>query len=130
MPPGVASVRVIVVDPTQTNEAPNIGALFTAISLVYGIPPTVSVIVTEPPLTPVTTPPPETVAIAVLLLLQVPTHGQVKFIVAPMQTLAGPVIIHCPHAPILRQQKKNRHIRCFLIVFGFKSDLKLNNYDC
>jgi hypothetical protein len=72
-PPVVASARVMV-EPTATVPAPVIaaGAAYTVNEVVTLLLPTVYVIVTVPADTPETAPPDVTVAIAVLLLLQVP----------------------------------------------------------
>jgi hypothetical protein len=95
----VASVKGIVA-PTQTLDAPVIGSAFGAaltvmVFVVDTVPHelvTLYMMVSIPPVTPVTMPP-ATVAEALLLLHVPPATASVRVIVEPMHTLEGPVIL-------------------------------------
>jgi hypothetical protein len=94
VPPAGEPVRVMVL-PVQTLDAPvMVGPALIVTDVVAEHPPAVYVIVAEPPLTPVTTPPVLTVAKAVFEDDHVPPAGEpVSVVVAPTHAVVVPVIV-------------------------------------
>jgi hypothetical protein len=94
VPPAGEPVKVMVL-PVQTLVAPvMVGPALMVTDVVAEQPPAVYVIVAEPPLTPVTTPPALTVAIAVFEDDHVPPATlPVKVVVAPAQSVVVPEIV-------------------------------------
>lgn len=94
VPPDVPSLSVMP-DPVQTEDGPvmPVGNALTVTCCTSLQPDTAYVILAVPPDTPVTIPAVPTVALKLLLLLQVPPAvASVRAVVKPIQTLPAPVI--------------------------------------